>query len=122
MGLFDELAKGALDGVVGSQTANFISNKLAQSSNPTIQHYRNKVDDAFVQTSKNLRQNHPKFAETCDKATNTMAQFANEMTGNAFTSQPVQQQEQVPDPIQQLRDPDPEAPAHTADKNMWDFE
>ncbi|MCR5651779.1 MAG: hypothetical protein K6F86_11435 [Lachnospiraceae bacterium] len=121
MGLFDELAKGALDGVVGSQTANFISNKLAQSSNPTVQHYRNKVDEAFVQTSQKLRQNNPKFAQACDKATGVMAEFANEMTGNAFASQP-SVQDQSTDPIVQPNAADPGDDSQSVDKNMWDFE
>ncbi|MBO6137293.1 MAG: hypothetical protein J6O71_01650 [Lachnospiraceae bacterium] len=121
MGLFDEIAKGALDGVVGAKTAEFISQKLAESDNPTISHLRNKVDEKFAQTTKNLRQNHPQFAEKCDKAVGLLTGYSNHMTGNAFASQPEQEPgQQVVSPIQQLRSDDPGSAS--GDKSMWDFE
>ena len=125
MGLFDEIAKGALNGVVGAQTAEFISYKLAESKDPTISHYRNRVDSAFVQTTKNLHQKHPKIAESCDRFSELARDYGNHLTGNAFVPQQEQEQpqvgmQQVDNPIQQLRDDEPGR--RTGDSSMWDFE
>lgn len=125
MGLFDEVAKGALNGIVGGQTANFISKKLSESSNPAIQHYVNKVDNAFIDNSQRLQEKHPKMAELAFKATNLCSEYANSMLGEdvmndlSFNDD---REVQPSKPIAEMNVQSEDEKPKTTDSSIWDFE
>ncbi|MCR5735244.1 MAG: hypothetical protein K6G22_11625 [Lachnospiraceae bacterium] len=121
MGMFDGLAKEALKGVLGQQGADFVANKMAQSTNPVFQHYRNKVDETFEKSSQKLQQNHPKFANACVKATNMLAEYGNAISGNGM-NQPSAPAPQAQNPVDQLKASDPGNGSSCVDTSMWDFE
>lgn len=120
MGLFNELTRRALDGVVGTETADIIANKLDRSSNPTINYYKNKVDNAFIQTSNKIQQNHPKLTQACNTAIQTFSDGDNEMNGNTLPAQYVQQ-EQPDNPIQQNQNQNSSNVVNPIDRSIWEF-
>ncbi len=116
MGLFNELTKRALESAVGAETAGMIANKLDRSSNPTVHYYKNKVDNAFVQSSNQFRQNHPKITQAYNTAIQTYNSGGNnEVSGNALPTQYVQEQ-----PVNNAQQNQNNV-VNPIDRSMWEF-